>query len=522
MHVQALAQRYVSAGWRHRWKALALAWLICVPGWVAVYSLPSSYTVNAQIYADPEALLNTLLRGLAVDGSQARQVEILQRTLLSRPNLERVIARTDLDQRVHDVSSREQLIESLGKSIRITLQTRQLFRIEYTDRDPRIAHSVVQTVVNQFLEAAASNDRQQMQQARVFMNQQIAAYEAQLRQAETRRAEFTARYVDILPSAQLGGASRLEASRQRLTEVRGQLQDATLRRDSLRQQLAETPQTLAQAQAAGGGGGNPQLAEAERQLRELRLRLTDQHPAVVQQRNIIADLRASGGGGGGSAVPRQQGTGAAAPATGRGGAPNPVYEQIRLRLVDQDAAIASLERQVRDAEAATEELERLARAAPHVQAELQNLNRDYDIVRKNYEELLARRESLQIAGAARNESDRMRIEVVEPPIVPTIPTGPNRELFAMGVLAAGLGAGAVLVFLLIQLDRGFYTIHDLRGLGLPVLGGVSSATPPPRRFAGAVVFGGGLAMLLLVFGAVLTRGTTLVARMPEIVGRFVT
>jgi len=522
MNLQALAQRYVSAGWRHRWKALALAWLICLPGWAAVYSLPSSYTVNAQIYADPEALLNTLLRGLAVDGSQARQVEILQRTLLSRPNLERVIARTDLDQRVHDVSSRERLIEDLGKSIRISLQTRQLFRIEYSDHDPRIAYSVVQTVVNQFLEAAASNDRQQMQQARVFMNQQIAAYEAQLRQAETRRAEFTARYVDILPSAQLGGASRLEASRQRLAEVRGQLQDATLRRDSLRQQLAETPQTLAQAQAAagGGGGGNPQLAEAERQLRELRLRLTDQHPAVVQQRAIVADLRASGGG---AAAPRQQGGGTAAQApAGRGGLPNPVYEQIRLRLVDQDAAIASLERQVRDAEAATEELERVARAAPHVQAELQNLNRDYEIVRKNYEELLARRESLQLAGAARDESDRMRIEVVEPPIVPTIPTGPKRELFAAGVLAAGLGAGAVLVFLLIQLDRGFYTIHDLRALGLPVLGGISSAIPRPRQAAGAVVFAGGLALLLLTFGAVLAGGPTLVARMPELVARFVT
>jgi polysaccharide chain length determinant protein (PEP-CTERM system associated) len=355
------------------------------------------------------------------------------------------------------------------------------------------------------------------------MNQQIAAYEAQLRQAETRRAEFTARYVDILPSAQLGGASRLEASRTRLAEVRGQLQDATLRRDSLRQQLEATPQTLAQAQAAagGGGGGNPQLAEAERQLRELRLRLTDQHPAVVQQRNIIAELRASGGGGGGTAAPRQQGNGTAAPA-GRGGLPNPVYEQIRLRLVDQDAAIASLERQVRDAEAATEELERLARAAPHVQAELQNLNRDYDIVRKNYEELLARRESLQLAGAARNESDRMRIEVVEPPIVPTIATGPNRQLFAIGVLAAGLGAGAVLVFLLIQLDRGFYTIHDLRALGLPVLGGISSAIPRRRQAAGAVVFAGGVAMLLLTFGAVLAGGPTLVARMPELVARFVT
>jgi polysaccharide chain length determinant protein (PEP-CTERM system associated) len=517
MNLPALARRYVAAGWRHRWKALLLAWLICLPGWVAVYSLPSQYQANARIYADPEALLGTLLRGLAADSTQASQVEMLQRTLLSRPNLERVIARTDLDLRVHDVASRDALIEALARDIRLTPQTRQLFRIDYTDRDPRLAQSVVQTVVNLFLEAAASSDRQQMQSARVFLNQQIASHETQLREAEMRRADFMGRYVDILPSAALGGSSKLEQSRLKLVELRGNLQDANLRRDVLRQQLEATPATLAEAQAAGGGGGgNPRLAEAERQLRELRLRLTDQHPDVVMQRAIVAELRASGGGGGGTTTPARP---QAAP---RGGLPNPLYEQIRLRLVDQDGLIASLERQIRDETAESERLERLARTAPQVAAELQNMDRDYEIVRKNYETLLQRRESLEIAGAARNESDRMRIEVIEPPIMPTTASGPNRLLFAAGVLVVGLGAGAVLVLLLIQLDRGFYTIHDLRALGLPVLGGVSSATPPRSQMGGAIAFAGGVAMLLLVFGAMLTRGETLVAKMPGLVARFIT
>jgi hypothetical protein len=116
----------------------------------------------------------------------------------------------------------------------------------------------------------------------------------------------------------------------------------------------------------------------------------------------------------------------------------------------------------------------------------------------------------------------MRIEVIEPPIVPTTASGPNRLLFAAGVLVVGLGAGAVLVLLLIQLDRGFYTIHDLRALGLPVLGGVSSATPQRSQAGGAIAFAGGVAMLLLVFGAMLTRGETLVAKMPGLVARFIT
>lgn len=520
MNIAALMQRITTVGWRHRWKALILAWIICIPGWIAVYSLPSQYQASARMYVDAEAILGALLRGIAVDSSPAQQVEMLQRTLLSRPNLERVIARTDLDMRVDSVASREALIEELGRKIRLTPQTRTLFRLEYTDRDPRVAHAVIRTLIELFMERATSNDRQQMASARNFLNQQIAQYETQLREAEQRRADFIGRYVDILPSAQ-GGASRLEQARQSLQDRRGQLEDARLRRQVLAQQLALVPATLAeaQAQAGGGGGGGGRVAEAERQLRELRLRLTDQHPDVVAQRAIIAELRAQGGGGGGGTPRQAQAAPGAAP---RPGLPNPVHEQIKLRLVDQDTAIASLERQVREEERDVERLEQLARTAPQVAAEAQNMDRDYAVLRKNYEELLARRESLQIAGAARTDADRVRMEVVDPPVVPSQPSGPNRFLFASAVLVAGLGAGAVLVFLLIQLDRGFYSIHDLRAIGLPVLGGVSSASPPKRHVFGAVVFAGGCAMLLLTFGAMLAGGTQLVTRLPDLVTRLVT
>lgn len=501
MFLPPIVRRYAASGWRHRWKALVLAWLVCIPGWIAVSMMPNQYQANARIYADPEALLGTLLKGLAADSSPARQVEMLQRTLLSRPNLERVIARTDLDMRVRDTASRERLIEALGRDIRITLQTRQLFRIDYTDTDPRLAYEVVRTMIALFMEAATSNDRQQMQSAQAFLQHQIMSYEAQLREAEQRRAEFRARYVDILPSDLLGGGTRLEQARGKLADLRGTLTDAQTRRDLLRKQLEETPASFA-GPASGGG----RLAEAERQLRELQLRYTDRHPDVIAQRAIIAGLRASGAGTG---APPRPGT----------GVPNPLHEQVRLRLVDADTEVASLERQVAAMEADVQRLDNLARAAPHVQAEFQNMDRDYAVLRKNYEELLARRESLQIAGAARTDGNPVRLDVVDPPTVPVDPIGPKRTLFALGVLAAGLGAGTALMLLMVALDTGFYTIHDLRTIGLPVLGGISSATPPPRRLLAGLAFGAAVLILLGAFGAFQAVGPKLVARLPGLLTR---
>jgi polysaccharide chain length determinant protein (PEP-CTERM system associated) len=377
-----------------------------------------------------------------------------------------------------------------------------LFTIDYQDQDPRIAYEVVSTTLNLFMEAATMTDRQQMENARNFLGQQIASYEVQLRQAERRRAEFQTRYIDILPSDALGGITRLESARSRLTHIQGELTDARKRRELAQQQLDMLPQTL--GSGADGSGGNSRLADAERQLAELRLRFTDQHPDVIAARQIVAAIRSgsagtsrsSGGGTGFREAPRS----------------NPLYEQMRLRLVDVDGQISSLERQEREGQAEVQRLDAIARSEPEVQAQFLNLDRDYTVLRRNYEELLARRESLQLAGAARNSSDRVRLEVVDPPTVPTQPVSIKRSLLSAGVLILGLGAGGALAFLLVQLDRTFYTIQDLRRIGPPVLGSISGRV---RRSTviGRLGFAGGLAMLLVAFGGVVTGAPGMVWRM---------
>jgi polysaccharide chain length determinant protein (PEP-CTERM system associated) len=501
-----LARRYAIAGWRHKWKALLLAWLVCLGGWAYVYTLPNQYRSSARIHADADAILGQVLSGIAVDSRPSSQVEVLQRTLFSRPNLERVAARTGLDLRADSAASREALLKRLEANLRLGLQTRNLFTITYTDTDARMSRDVVQALLTLFMERATANDRQQMENARTFVNQQIQAYEAQLREAEQRRAEFRTRYADLLPSETGGGATGLDNARSRLRTLQGNLQDAEARRDRLKQELEAIPPTL-RAGETGAPGVNPAIAEAERTLRELRLQYTDQHPGVAAARNRLAELRATGGGGGG----------------GGGGAtvPNPLYEPMRTRLLDAEGQVNSLQRQVRQETANVERLEALARTVPQLQAQFANLDRDYTVLRRSYEELLERRESVQIAGAARSEADRVRLEVVDPPTVPLTPVGPNRFLFATGVLAAGVGAGIALALLFVLLDRSFYTVLDLRKLGLPVIGSISSTEPPRRQGFAVVAFACGFGLLLFAYGAITAGGPALIARIPNLVARFI-
>jgi polysaccharide chain length determinant protein (PEP-CTERM system associated) len=492
--IMGQVRRYAAAGWRKRWWAVAAAWLVCLAGWTAVHALPDQYQARARIFADADAVLGSLLRGIALDSSPAGQVETLQRTLLSRPNLELIVDGTGLRERIVGGLGREALVQRLARDVRLTSYARNLFSIEYRDRDPQVAFEVVQKAVQLFLEAATGSDREQYNKAQQFLDEQIALYEGRLREAEQRRATFRTRYIDLLPS-ETGGASRLEASRNQVRQLQGELEDARNRRDLIRQQLDAQPQTLSAEAAAAVEGRGSRLAEAERQLRELRLRYTEQHPDVAAARALVAELRAHGSGEAAARTPVPRG--------GASSRPNPLYEQLKVRLVDADAQVASLERQLRDGEAEVVRLEAALRTEPEVQAQAINLDRDYNVLRRNFEELLARRESIRIADAARTGSDRVQLEVVDPPTVPTMPSGPNRRLFDAVVLLLGLGAGGAVGFLLVQLDGSFYSVQDLRRIGLPVLGGISApGRQPAERLRTIAAFGAACLLLLVAFGAV--------------------
>jgi polysaccharide chain length determinant protein (PEP-CTERM system associated) len=442
-----LVRRYSASAWQHRWKAVGVVWLVAVIGWTGVRMLPDRYVSTARIYADADAVLGMLLRGIAMDNSPAAQVEVLQRTLVSRPNLERMVDRSALSRRVAQGADREKTIDALARDLRFGSQARSLFTVEYRDIDPHVAQDVVQQVVDLFFELASGSDRRQMENARDFLLQQLATYEQQLREAERRRAEFTARYQDLL--ALNGSTSRLDAVRTRIQAMRGELSDTINRRELLKQQIAALPD------AAPAAGAAASTAEAEQRLMILRQRYTEKHPEVAAARAALEVARAVASG-------RRTSTGTSAI--------NPMREQLLVRVVDNDSQIASLERQLRDMEAESNRLEEMARNAPEVQAQFANLDRDYNVIRRNYEELLARRESLNIAEAARTGSDRVTLEVVDPPTLPTSPSAPKRLLLAAGVLLAALGAGGVLLFLQVHLDTTFYTLRELRSIGLPVLG----------------------------------------------------
>lgn len=504
-NIRILLETYLRAAWRRRWLGVVIAWLICGLGWVGVYMIPNQFQSSARLYVDADAILTPLLKGIAAESSPTTQLEILQRTLLSRPNLEKLVSKTDLDLTINSPSDRERLISHLGDTIRVTPQTKNLFTITYRDRNPKMAHDVVQTLLTIFVEAATGSNRSDMENARRFLEHQISSYEQQLRAAEKQRADFRARYIDILPSTQNPAVPALEGARTNAAALQGKLQDMIVSRDALKREVENTPPMLVveanpqQQTAAMQQAVRTPLQSAEEQLRMLQLKDTEDHPDVIAQKKLIEFLKsreaankpAAAKGGAGSAPD------GSLPDLKRS-VPNPVYDQLKVKLIEADTQVVALQRQRDDAVSYRDRLQKIQREQPGLIAEYENMDRDYSVLRKNYEELLGRLQAANIAQAADTQADKVKLQIVDPPDTPRLPVAPNRMLLVTGVLLAGLGGGLGVTILFGQMDRSFSTVDDLRNLGLPVLGGISVLGLAPLRQRLMVVARFGVAVVVLV------------------------
>src|SRR6201986_981994 len=153
---------HLHAVWRHKWLGVATAWLVSPVGWIGVALVPTKYESSARVFLKADPLLTPLLKGLAADTDPTRQLDFMQRTLLSRPNLEQLVRLTDLDIGVTTPEQKETLFKRLANDISVAPITLNLLTLSYRDKDPVIAKNVVQSLLTIFAEKTAGSSRADM------------------------------------------------------------------------------------------------------------------------------------------------------------------------------------------------------------------------------------------------------------------------------------------------------------------------------------------------------------------------
>ncbi|TXI09372.1 MAG: chain-length determining protein [Novosphingobium sp.] len=474
--------------WHRRWIALGVAWAVCLLGWLVVAMVPNSYESKARIFVQID---DVLADQIGIGGDRKRDIERVRQTLTSAVNLEKVVRATRLGDKVTTDKQMQSAVESLGKQVTVVSQQDNLFEITGTAggggrndaENAKLAQDVVQKMIDIFREENLAGGRGEMTDTLAFMDQQLADRKKALEEAELKRTEFESKNAGFIPGA--GSlTTRLEAARNQMRDVESNLLAAQSALASINGQLSGTPQTIAIPGVSGGAKGA--LAQAMSDLGSMRARgLTDSHPDVISAKAQIANLQKAAAGEGGG-----------------GGAPNPAYSSLVSIKADREASLVSLQSRRASLQAEISQLTAQQYSEPTVAAEAARINRDYDVLKEQYDKLLRDREQLRLRGQVETERDAVKFEVIDPPTMPRGPAAPDRPLLLFLVLIVGIGAGCGGAFALGQLKSAYSTTGQLeRATGLPVLGAISEGITRDMRAQRAKrlkYWAGGVAGLFVV------------------------
>jgi polysaccharide chain length determinant protein (PEP-CTERM system associated) len=450
--------------WKYRIWALATSWIVLLIGSVVVYSMHNQYYSTARVFVDTESILKPLLAGMTSVPNVEQQVSIMSRTLLTRPNVEKVIRMVDLDLKSKSTKDTEALVTNLMSQIKIagTVQN-DIYTISYTAEDPKLVKDVVQAFLTIFVEGSFGDKKQDSAKAIRFINDQIKNYEQKLIAAETALKDFKLQNMGMLPKQGSDYGSKLSETSDILNQARLDLREAEQARNAIKNELASISPGVKSDGSAVIPEIDTRIEALNKNLDGLRLQYTEQHPDIVSAKRLIAQLEEK---------KREEAKNRKAGGDSGAGF-SPMLQQYRISLATAEARVASMRARVDEYSSRVARLREMNVAAPAVEQQLAQLNRDYLINKENYEKLVTSRESAKLSGELSATTEMMTFRVIDPPTVPTTPTGPKRARLLSLVFAAALALGILAAILMSKVRPTFVSIGSLRDVtGMPILGSV--------------------------------------------------
>jgi polysaccharide chain length determinant protein (PEP-CTERM system associated) len=446
----------------HKWLAFFLFAVISFAVLAAGFLWPYKYESQVIVFVDDSNIITPLMEGSAVTTKISERTSVAKETLWRRSTMERVATDPTIFGDGANQASEEVLmnrVATLRANMNVRPRGESYFAITYRSGSPLEAFRVAQRLGQLFIEESNQRKRAESRSAYDFIDKQVKSYERQLAQVESRLKEFLSENVD---GTEAEANSRMANLRNQIELAQLEKQELQTRARSLQQQLDNVSPTLSQ------GGRSPdayqqRIQAMEQQLDTLRLQYHDTYPDIVILREQLAELRKQRDAASASG---EQSTEAIGDET----LVNPLYQELRGKLVTTRADIETIETRIRSLEQLKDNQEERMERIQANKAEYSELTRDMEVNKQIYDDLLKRRERARVSMHLDIEGQGLKYEISETAQYPQTPSGPKFELFAAAGLLLGLAAPFGAVAGLLQIDPRVRARQQLEeGIGLPVL-----------------------------------------------------
>lgn len=484
---------------RYKWPMLGIMTVVSLLACSIVLFKPDAFEAKATLKLSSESMLEPLMDGMITQDSMTEEMaQLMRRSLVARPNLERVIRETDLNFEAQTKIDEQKILEKLAKKI-IVKATNQgkLYTISYRGKSARQVKDVVDVLMKIFIEKSIGATSEDSIMSRRFLDLRIKEYEGKLEAAEARLKDFKRENFSAIPAEGQSVFAQMNTARMELKSAKLELREAERRRDALKIQLDNAGVPVSAAEQARLISEADEIKQIEAQLIDLTTRFTDKHPHVVVLRDKLTVLKERQSGK--ENLNRQ---GFAATDGGE------AYREMVLELGKAEAEVAGLTERVNSYNRLIADLRVGIDRMTAIEAEFSKVNRDYNIIKNTYLGLVQRRESAELTDEVKSSTANVRFEIVEPPVLPVLPSGPSRLILFCASLVLAIGAGVGGAVVLAVLNAPISNMKELTDIApYPILGVVSStissSIQPLKNWRDVGAYGAACGLLLAFYGALI-------------------
>lgn len=492
--------------WKRKVVILTTWIVLSAVGLFAVHQMQSVYTAQALILVDSQKIPERFVAATVSTELQDRIATISQQ-ILSSTQLKKIIDDFDLYHQARKTKFEEEILEMMRRDITIDLDTSGFsqnhpgaFRVGYQGPNPAVVAQVANRLANLFIEENLKSREVQAEGTSEFIDNQLQEAKKQLDEQEAAVSKFKLAHNGELPEQE--GA--LQATLNRLQAELESNRDAANRAQEQKLVLANSISTE-QATAAlltrtaslpnsGGAAERPAvltgaiprpptpLEAAEAQLRQLRTRYSDTYPDVRRLESEIARMKAQQGNSLASAAgvpapteesgaeqknapappkPADEKAGVSGAKAEGGKSPGsrtvtvvgPDFLATRERISTLQAQMAQADKELEFRKAEQQRIlkqitdyQHRIETLPVREQEMAQITRDYEISKTNYQNLLNKKLSAEMATDMERRQKSERFTLLDPAQVPQKPAKPRRGFLSLASAAGALGIGLLLGF----------------------------------------------------------------------------
>jgi protein tyrosine kinase modulator len=437
---------------RRRWYIIIPFCLSMMVGIYFIITLPKVYSASTMILLQPQRVSANYVQSIVSVDLDSR-INTLSQQILSRTNLEKIINEFKLYSGPKSENMfMEDIIESMRKRITVDVTSSRrdtnAFSISFKGKDPEKVMKVTNALANYFIGENLKNREAQALGTSDFLDDELHEMRKRLEEVEQALKDYREGYMGGLPEQLESNLRILDRLQEQLVERRQNLTDAKTR-------LAAMESAISQGQnlpPAGETGTDDtfNLDQLNAQLKQLKTRYTDQHPDIIRLKERIEGLEKE-----------------------------PEVLVRNRQIEDTKREIKAIEGEISDIQKQTKIYEVRVEETPEREQELLSLRRDYDNISETYNSLLERKLEAELAVNLEKKQQGEQFRIIDPAKIPEKPSGTDMKKLLLLFIAAGVGIGGGLVFLLEYLDTSFRKPNDIEShLDLPVLATVPAILHP--------------------------------------------